>query len=75
MKVTSAPSAVLNGAASVPPRADGYKDSATLQFLLQHQRLSHPPDGPGPGSAVPRQQGVPGRFGHAQREQGAAHSA
>lgn len=56
-------------------RTDGHKGSATLQFLLQHQWLPHPPDGSGSGPAVPGQPGVPGGSGHAQCQQGATHSA
>lgn len=56
-------------------RTDGHTGSATLQFLLQHQRLPHPPDGSGPGSSVSGQQGVPGGSGYAQCQQGATHSA
>lgn len=75
-EVTSAPPAVgfTNGVFFFKHRADGHEGSAALQFLLQHQRLPHPPDGPGSGPAVPGQPGVPGGSGHAQRQQGAAHS-
>lgn len=56
-------------------RAFGHEGGAAFQFLLQHQRLPHPADGPGSGPPVPGQPRVPGGPGHAQRQQGAAHSA
>lgn len=58
---------------SVSPRTDGHQGGQTLQLLLQHQRLPHPADGPGPGPPLPGEQGVPGGSGHAQRQQGASH--
>lgn len=56
-------------------RTDGHTSRSSLQLLLQHQRLPHPPYGPGPGPPLPGQPRVPGGPGHAKCQQGAAHSA